>query len=447
MEPLQPPAAQPTGPARLSRLQKKVWFLSGMGVFLDGFDLFIIGVALPLIAEQFMLGGAEQGIVGAAAVLGAVLGAAALGRMADRFGRRRLFMVDLSLFVIFAVASALSWGLWSLVAFRFLLGFAVGADYPIASTYLAEFMPTRVRGRWTVGAFSFQAIGMLTGASLGVAILLSGVDQDLAWRLMLGAGAIPALVIVWLRRHVPESPEWQNHKDSGARPAPVRALFTPGVRRRTTLAVVPWFIMDILLYGVGIFTPTVLAALSFTGDGSIASRDLASTEGAAFLDIFLVVGFIIAILLVERWGRMRLQLLGFAGTTVGLAILATASLGSGSMPFVFLGFALFNLLVNVGPNSTTFLVAAEVFPTELRATGAGLAASAAKMGAVVGIILLPILTESIGIPATMYIVSGVSLIGFVVTAIFRVETAGRTLDEINTMPYPVPRPHGDSGQG
>ena len=183
MEPLQPPAAQPTGPARLSRLQKKVWFLSGMGVFLDGFDLFIIGVALPLIAEQFMLGGAEQGIVGAAAVLGAVLGAAALGRMADRFGRRRLFMVDLSLFVIFAVASALSWGLWSLVAFRFLLGFAVGADYPIASTYLAEFMPTRVRGRWTVGAFSFQAIGMLTGAGLGVAILLSGVDQDLAWRL------------------------------------------------------------------------------------------------------------------------------------------------------------------------------------------------------------------------------------------------------------------------
>ena len=160
-----------------------------------------------------------------------------------------------------------------------------------------------------------------------------------------------------------------------------------------------------------------------------------------------MVGFIIAILLVERWGRMRLQLLGFAGTTVGLAILATASLGSGSMPFVFLGFALFNLLVNVGPNSTTFLVAAEVFPTELRATGAGLAASAAKMGAVVGIILLPILTESIGIPATMYIVSGVSLIGFVVTAIFRVETAGRTLDEINTMPYPVPRPHGDSGQG
>lgn len=429
---------------RLTPLQKRVWFLSGMGVFLDGFDLFIIGVALPLIAEQFMLGSFEKGIVGAAAVLGAVVGAAALGRLADRLGRRRLFMIDLSLFVIFAVLSALSWGLWSLVAFRFLLGFAVGADYPIASTYLAEFMPTRVRGRWTVGAFSFQAIGMLTGAGLGVVILLTGVDQDLAWRLMLAAGAIPALVIVWLRRHVPESPKWQEHKDSGAKPAPIRALFAPGVRRRTALAVVPWFIMDILLYGVGIFTPTVLAALSFSGDGSLASKDLASTEGAAFLDIFLVVGFIIAIILVERWGRMRLQLLGFAGTTVGLVILATASLGSGSMPFVFLGFALFNLLVNVGPNSTTFLVAAEVFPTELRATGAGLAASAAKMGAVLGIILLPVLTASIGIPATMYIVAGVSLLGFVVTASFRVETAGRSLDEINTMPYPVPRPRGDA---
>jgi len=436
------PDADVRGPARLTRLQKRVWFLSGMGVFLDGFDLFIIGVALPLIAEQFALEGISQGIVGAAAVFGAVVGASALGRMADRFGRRRLFMVDLSLFVVFAIASSLSWGLWSLVAFRFLLGFAVGADYPIASTYLAEFMPSRVRGRWTVGAFAFQAGGILTGAGIGVLILLSGVDQGLAWRLMLAAGAIPALIIVWLRRHVPESPTWEQSRADGGDQPPVRALFARGIRRRTALAVIPWFILDVLLYGVGIFTPTVLAALAFTGDGTVASRDLASTEGSALLDVFLVVGFLIAILLVERWGRMRLQLLGFAGTTLGLVILATASLGAGSTPFVFVGFALFNLLVNIGPNSTTFLVAAEVFPTNLRATGAGLAASAAKMGAVVGIIALPVLIDAIGIPATMYIVAGVSLLGFIITAVFRVETAGRTLEEINTMPYPVPRPRG-----
>lgn len=436
------PAAAPT----LTPLQKRVWFLSGMGVFLDGFDLFIIGVALPLITAEFAMGDVAQGVVGGAAVLGAVIGAATMGRLADLFGRRVVFMVDLSLFVVFAVLSAISWDVWSLVAFRFLLGAAVGADYPIAATYLSEFMPARVRGKWTVGAFSFQAAGMLMGAGLGVAILLSDVGESLSWRLMLAAGSIPALIIVWLRRNVPESPKWQEQQRTGAARPPISALFAPGMRRRTILAVVPWFLMDVMMYGVGIFTPTILAAMAFAGDGSLASRDLASTQGAAGLDIFLVIGFVIAILLVERWGRMRLQLLGFAGTTVGLIILATASLGEGSTPFVFLGFALFNLLVNAGPNSTTFLVASEVFPTELRATGAGLAASAAKVGALLGIIALPVLKGAVGIPITVYMVAGASLLGFLVTALFRVETAGRDLDEISSMPYPIPGGSGmDSG--
>ena len=278
-----------------------------------------------------------------------------------------------------------------------------------------------------VGAFSFQAIGILLGASLGVLILLSGADQELAWRLMLMAGAIPALIIVFLRRSIPESPEWEHAKKTEEQAPGIGALFAPELRRRTILAVVPWFLMDIMLYGVGIFTPTVLAMISIGGDGTVIGKDIAVTAGTAALDIFLVIGFVIAIVLVERVGRMSLQIVGFVGATVGLLLLATGSLGTQSDPVILIGFAVFNLMVNTGPNSTTFLVAAEVFPTELRATGAGLAASAAKLGAVVGIISLPLMLGSIGLAATMYIIAGVSALGMIVTSVFRFETAGREL--------------------
>ena len=431
----------PSGDApSLTPLQRRVWFLSGLGVLLDGFDLFIIGVALPLITVQFALTDFDKGMVGAAAVLGAVVGAAVMGHLADHFGRRLLFMIDLLLFVVFAVLSGFAWDLWSLLIFRFLLGFAVGADYPIASSYLAEFMPSTVRGRWMVGAFSFQAIGILLGASLGVLILLSGADQDLAWRLMLAAGAIPALIIVFLRRSIPESPEWEHATKTEEQKPGISALFAPELRRRTILAVVPWFLMDIMLYGVGIFTPTILAMLSIGGGDDIMAKDVATTSGTAALDIFLVIGFVIAIVLVERVGRMSLQITGFLGTTVGLLLLATGSIGTKSDAVILIGFAIFNLMVNTGPNSTTFLVAAEVFPTHLRATGAGLAASAAKLGAVVGIVMLPVMLGSIGLAATMYIIAGISALGMIVTTVFRFETAGRDLREINTLPYPVPSP-------
>jgi MFS family permease len=185
--------------------------------------------------------------------------------------------------------------------------------------------------------------------------------------------------------------------------------------------------------------------ISIGGDGTVIGKDIAVTAGTAGLDIFLVIGFVIAIVLVERVGRMSLQIVGFVGATVGLLLLATGSLGTQSDPVILIGFAVFNLMVNTGPNSTTFLVAAEVFPTELRATGAGLAASAAKLGAVVGIVSLPLMLGSIGLAATMYIIAGVSALGMIVTAVFRFETAGRELREVNTMPYPLPAPTGANG--
>jgi MFS family permease len=437
--------------ARLGAVHWRVWFLSAMGVFIDGFDLFIMAVALPLISADLNPSAATLGLIGAAALLGAVVGAAVIGRLSDRFGRKILYALDLAFFVVFSVLSALAWDVTSLIVFRFLLGVGVGADYPLSSAYISEFMPARVRGRMLVSGFSFQALGSLTGAAVGLLILLIYPEVD-AWRYMLVAGVVPAVIVILLRSALPESPRWSMTHGKEQEAAMVisqlagenvaaqatstsqpsyRDLFSRRYIRLTILATVPWFLMDVGLYGVGFFTPTILAAMAFTGSGTFISNDIASTEGTAVLDVFLVVGFALAILLIDRWGRIRLQILGFAGMTIGLLLLAAAGLLTedtrGHIILLFGGFALFNLLINMGPNATTFTLPCELFPTSLRASAHGLAAAAGKVGAAVGVFLLPVLKQSLGLSITLLIVAIASLLGLAVTAFLGVETRGRSL--------------------
>ncbi len=452
--------------ARMTPLHRRFWLLAGLGILLDGFDFFIIGVANPLIAEDFGIGAAEKGLVSAAAIVGAVFGAGLLGPLADKIGRRRLFRFDLWLFVVFSLLCMFAWDVWSLIGFRFVLGIAIGLDYPIAASYLAEILPARNRGRWLVGAFSLQAVGIVLGALVGVLVLEIAPDLD-SWRWMLGFGVVPALVIIWLRRSTPESPRWlaQNGREAEAeevaerltghpvtvadedrhRATPVAegpaalvqpALFSKRWRRRTIFTAVPWFLMDVATYGVGIFTPTLLAAMALAGpDATFIADDVASTKGTALLDVFLVLGFGAAILLVDRLGRVRLQLTGFAVMAVALATLALAEGlpggGADHLALVIVGFAVFNTFMNAGPNATTYALPAEVFPSEIRAAGHGFAAACAKLGAALGVFLFPILLDDVGSSALLLTLAGACLLAMAVTAVFRIETAGRTLDELS----------------
>lgn len=439
--------------AKLKGLHWKIWFLSAMGVFLDGFDLFIIGVALPLISHQMHMSKTGLGLVGAAAPLGAMIGAFTLGRYTDKLGRKAMYFFDLLFFVVFTGLSALSWSTISLLVFRFLLGIGIGADYPISSTYVSELMPKKIRGRMLSSAFSFQALGALFGAAVGLAILMLDPAPN-AWRFMLAIGVVPAIVVLVLRTTVPESPRWQmEHGDAEkARTSaealtgqaiavePVRKstlqykdLFSAAYLKRTILVTVPWFLMDIGLYGIGIFTPTILSVMAFAGHGNFIHKDILSTQGAIFLDVFLVVGFALSITLIERLGRIRLQMIGFAGMAVAMAVLAVVGVPKGaqgdSTLLIFFGFALFNLAVNMGPNATTWILPTEVFPTSLRASGHGLAAASGKFGAAVGIFLLPVLEQAWGLGVTLGMIALASFIGLLITWLFGYETAGQSLEE------------------
>jgi hypothetical protein len=208
-------------------------------------------------------------------------------------------------------------------------------------------------------------------------------------------------------------------------------------RRSTLLASVPWFLQDIATYGVGIFTPAIIGLLAFASEPDFLMREIDAATGSAVVDLFLIVGFLCALLLVEKLGRIRLQIIGFVGMAVGLGILASSSLlpaGSrGEIGLVISGFLVFNLLMNAGPNATTFLLSGEVFPTSIRATGAGFAAAFAKAGAVIGTFGLPILQQSLGVPWLLIALSGCCLVAALLTFVLRIETTGRSLETVQEL--------------
>ncbi len=473
---------------RLKPLHWRIWILSSMGIFIEGFNLFAIAVALPLIIHQYNPSPILEGFVAASVIAGTVFGAAVMGRLADIWGRRRFYILNALIVTIFSLLAGISTNLYALIVFQFMLGIGIGADYPICASYVSEFMPSRIRGRMLISAFSFQAVGMFSAAVVGFIVLKIYPNVN-AWHWMVAIGAAPAAVIFLLRTTVPESPRWciENGYEQDAirtitklsnkskksivkivkkeqkklislqvKALPFSSLFKKEYLRHTILAAVPWFLMDIATYGVGIFTPTIIATVISGQGGSFINEDILSIEGAALIDIFLFAGLIINILLVEKLGRIKLQLLGFLGMAGGLLVLAAATClpkaGYGYMYLLFIGFIIYNFMMNVGPNATTFILPAELFPTKLRATAHGFSAAFAKMGAVIGIVFLPLVIDKAGLFITMIIMSIIAFLGFVLTFIFKVETKGKSLEELShleagrTMAHHKPKPIPDIEQ-
>ncbi|WP_421657284.1 MFS transporter [Leptothermofonsia sp. ETS-13] len=457
--------------SKVTHVMWLLWVLSAGLIALDGFDFFIIGIAIPFLQQDFGLSSTEIGAVAVAAVAGSLVGALTLGPITDKVGRQLMLVVDIAIFVIATAGTALAWDATSLIGFRFLVGVGIGADYPISVAYVTENVPSRSRGQMVIGAFAFQAVGALLGAVTGLIVI--GVFQALspnstqlmiqyAWRWMLGVGLVLAIAVGILRfSFLLESPRYyiaRGDYEAASKAAsmllgepihlsaetdpperepslPYSALFSSRYRRSTALTSIPWFLQDIATYGIGIFTPTIIGVLAFSSEENFITKEIASAAGSAFVDLFLIAGFLIALGLIERVGRIRLQVAGFLGMAAGLVILAVSDLlpveKGLAIALVFIGFFIFNLMMNAGPNSTTFLLSGEVFPTSIRASGAGFAAAVAKAGAVLGTFSLPLLQRSIGVPALLLLLALICVVAAVMTYLFRVETMGRSLEEVS----------------
>ena len=443
----------------LSSMQWLVWVLASAGKFFEGFIVFIGGIALPLVHEEFALNAAERGLLTAAPLFGILVGALVLGGLADRWGRKPVFIAEMLLLLLGLIGAAFSPSFALLLGCLLVVGVALGADYPTAHLVISESIPSAIRGRLVLGAFSFQALGALAATALGIGVLLLRPELQ-AWRSFYLYPVLPVALVAWGRLLLPESSHWLasrgdlrgaerqlglllNRSDVELHPMEStsaahgswRELFQGRLLRATVLSSVPWFLQDISTYGIGIFTPVIIGAFFGTEMGghsvsAVIHDDLLGAKGAAFVDLAFVAGIAVAIALADRWGRIPLQVLGFIGCAVGLTL---AALGSGdgpwgqSLPLILAGFVVFQFMTNVGPNAQTYLLAGELFPTHLRGLGAGVAAAAGKVGAVLTAFLFPVLLAQWGTQRLLPLLVLSSLVGAAVTWIYRIETKGLDL--------------------
>src|SRR5262252_3154501 len=175
--------ATPVGHAPITNMQWFIWWLAAAGKFFEGMVVFTTGVALPLMAKEFTLGATEKGVVAAASLFGILIGATALGGLADRYGRKEMFIIEMALFGAFVVLLTLSASFPVVVIALVGIGLALGCDYPTAHLVISESTPSHIRGWMVLSAFGFQALGGLAGTIVGFVILSENPALG-AWRWM-----------------------------------------------------------------------------------------------------------------------------------------------------------------------------------------------------------------------------------------------------------------------
>jgi MFS transporter, putative metabolite transport protein len=199
--------ATPVHFSPITQMQWLIWGLAAAGKFFEGVVVFMTGVALPLMAQEFGLGATGRGVIAASTLFGILIGATALGGLADRYGRKQMFIVEMVLFVIFIVLLTFSPSYVVVVVALVGIGVALGCDYPTAHLIISESMPSRIRGRMVLGAFAFQAVGGLAGTGIGFLILFENPALG-AWRWMYASTLILALPVIVGRFFVVQSPPW-----------------------------------------------------------------------------------------------------------------------------------------------------------------------------------------------------------------------------------------------
>jgi len=434
--------------ASLSKFHLRAVLVSGMGFFTDAYDLFVIGIASTLIKQEWHLGTSNLAVLNSMTLAGAFLGAFVFGRIADISGRKRVYWMVAAIMVVGAIGSALAPSYWILIVFRLVLGLGIGGDYPVSAVLMSEYANRKDRGKLVGMVFSTQALGLIVGPLVALALLGSGAGTDGSWRIMLALGAIPAAAVLYLRTRMPESPRYQAQVQGQAeRAASSLANFSQGAvhggtknvlrhsmglrafltNRRYLLLLAgtagTWFIFDYAYYGNTISTPQILKLVS-----PHASTTTAIALQLAIFAVAAVPGYLLAIARMDRIGHRRLQWIGFTAMAVCFAVIGLVPAASTAVVPFMLVYGISYFFAEFGPNTTTFVLSAELYPVSMRATGHGISAGVAKLGAFIGVFLFPFLEDTLKLRGTLMLTAALSVIGVGLTLILP-EPAGRSLDD------------------
>jgi putative MFS transporter len=427
-------------------LHRRLLGVAGVGWALDAMDVGLISFVMAALAKQWDLSPGTLAWIGAVGFVGMAIGASVGGSLADRIGRRAVFAATLFLYGLATGAAALSWSVASLLVFRLLIGLGLGAELPVASTLVSEFAPARIRGRVVVLLEAFWAVGWILAALVGYFVIPL---SDAGWRWAFVLGAVPAAWSAVVRRTVPESVRYLERQGRGAEaeavvrrfeaqagiapPAAADAaadagagsagearaglagLWRRAMRRRTAGLWLAWFGINFAYYGAFIWLPTLLVERGFTL--------VRSFEFTLWMTLAQLPGYAVSAWLIERWGRRPTLATFLAGSALAAVLFALAA-----SPGAILGAGMLLSFFNLGAWGALYAATPEVYPTTLRATGAGWAAGFGRIASILAPLAVPPLLARGGIPAvfgTLAAFFGVAIAG----ALLLPELRGRHLSE------------------
>jgi putative MFS transporter len=427
----------------LNRFHWRLLVVAGFGWMFDAMDVILIAFLLTPIRNEFKLDATQTGFVASAGFVGMFLGAAIAGRIADRIGRKTVFQVTLVLFSFGALLSAFAPTFETLLLARVVAGLGLGGELPVAATLVTEYAPRASRGRFIVLLESFWAYGTILAGIVALVVL-----PQFGWRGAFVVGALPALYVAFLRRALPESPRYlAEHGRAAEADAVVRrveregggalitvtkpvapersvggsaaisALFGRRYVRRTVMLWILWFGITLTYYGMFTFLPSLLA-----GRGLSVVR---SNEYFFISSLAQVPGYFSAAWFVERFGRRPTLVTYLVGSAVSAYLFGNSGAGNDALAYAAL-LSFFNL----GAWGVTYTLSPELYPTALRATGAGAASAVGRIGGIIGPFLTPTLTASVGQSGVFGLFMGLLLLTALAVGLLSEETRGKSLEEI-----------------
>jgi putative MFS transporter len=409
------------------------------GMLLDGYILGILGPVTPTLEEELGLNSVEIGLVAAAALLGILVGSPLGGWAADKWGRKPLFMIDISLFVVASLIQLFAGTAVLLIIVRFLMGIAIGAEYSVGWPMMSEFSPARIRGRLMASVNLAWYSGFAIGYAIAYVLSLPSIAVPYRW--ILGSSTIIAVALLLGRIGLPESPRWLWNKgrkeearqlahkympdahelvdiehEEVHKKATFSELFSPAYIRATVFVSWFWFCNVLPYFGIATFADDVLAEYGLSG----------GLAGGVGLSLLAVAGVAVTMALIDKAGR---RVFTVPPQWIVLVIFLILGFWSGAPAAVVLVLFLIFAFLNAMNGVLTSVYPGEVFPTEVRGIGTGFAAAVSRLGAAIGTFFLPVGIEVLGISPVLLILAAVVASGAIVSQLWAPETKGKSLSE------------------
>ena len=432
--------------------------VAALGGLLFGYDTAVVAGAIGFIEEKFNLSPAMKGWAASCALVGCMAGAMLSGGLSDRLGRKKVLMISAFAFAISSVGIMIPSGISTFIFFRFIGGVGIGIASILSPMYISEIAPANIRGK----LISIYQLGIVTGILLiyfvnaGIAGLNDHIwNVETGWRWMFGSGLIPSLVFIFSLISTPESPRWLGaqsrwneaqailekingkqqaveemntiRQSISAKQSPFSELLKPILRKPLLIGI----ILAIFSQVTGINVIMYYAPEIFKATGSGSSSALMQTVWVGSINLLMTL---VAIKYVDLLGRKKLLMIGSAGMAICLALVGFAFFtNSTSGYWVLIDILIYISFFAISLGPLTFVVVAEIFPTNIRGRAMGVAIFFLWLAVYIVSQTFPILLNAIGSAYTFWIYMVTSALAFLFIWKMVPETKGKTLEQIQEM--------------